>query len=284
MAELTDDRASPVSRRALVGGEEQVHEGDVPSGGPPGEPEAPPEAEKVMTLVEHLTELRRRIFIALFAVALGTVVGFWFAPDLLRLLAEPVPGPLRFTQPGGALFLQFKVALLAGTVLASPVLFYQLWAFVAPGLTLRERRLALPWLPLAVLLLLAGIALAYFILPLAVSFLLGFQIPGVVEPLLTTDHYFGFVLMMFVAFALAMQFPIVIVLLSKLGIVNPQRLRRGRRYVLLGLFVLAVVVTPPDPFSAIIMASVMYPLYELTIYLVARGQARAAQAEADVDG
>jgi sec-independent protein translocase protein TatC len=267
MAELTDDRQPAVSRRELLDSE------------PPDGPPAADETETVMTLVEHLTELRRRIFITLFAVAVGTVVGFFMAPTLLRVLAEQVPGPLYFTQPGGALFLQFKLALLVGVALGSPVLLYQVWAFVVPGLTARERRLAWPWLPLAVLFMLMGLALAYLILPLAVSFLLGFQITGVVEPLITADAYFGFVLMMFVAFALAMQFPIVIVLLSKLGIVSTDRLRRSRRYVLLGLFVLAVVVTPPDPFSALIMASVMYPLYELTIYLVARGERRRAQAD-----
>lgn len=280
MADMTDDPELAVSRRAVTGvGGDSPRDGEWLTSGAPGGPPAPAETETVMTLVEHLTELRRRIFITLFAVALGSVVGFFLAPTLLRLLAAQVPGPLYFTQPGGALFLQFKLALLVGVVLGSPVLLYQLWAFVVPGLTSRERRMAWPWLPLAILFMLMGLALAYVILPLAVSFLLGFQITGVVEPLITADAYFGFVLTMFVAFALAMQFPIIIVLLSKLGIVNPQRLRRARRYVLLGLFVLAVVITPPDPFSAVIMASVMYPLYELTIYLVARSDRKRAEAD-----
>ncbi len=230
---------------------------------------------RVMTLVEHLAELRRRIFISILAVALGAVVGFLLAPTVIALLAEPIPGPIFFTQPGGALILQLKLALLIGVALGAPVLLYHFWAFVAPGLTPSERRVARPWIPLALLLLVAGIGLAYAILPFTVTFLIGFQIPGQLEPLITADHYFGFVLMMFVTFGLVMQFPIVLVILAKAGIVSVERLRRGRRYAVLGLFILAVVVTPQDPFSSILMTAVMYPVYELTIFLVARGQRRA---------
>jgi len=230
-----------------------------------------------MTVVEHLSELRRRIFIGLLAVVLGTIVGFLLAPEALRILKAPlgIPAPLVFTAPGGALFLQLKLALMIGIALASPVILYELWAFVSPGLTPRERRMARPWIPLALVFLVLGVTVAYVILPYTVSFLLGFAIPGTVEPLITTDAYFGFVTTMFLAFGLVMQFPIVLVLLSKVGIVDAERLRRGRRYVFVGIFVLAVVVTPGgDPFSPTIMAMVMYPLYELTIRLVARSSSR----------
>jgi sec-independent protein translocase protein TatC len=226
-----------------------------------------------MTLVEHLSELRRRIFISFLAVAIGTVIGFVLAPDAIRILKAPIAQPLYFTAPGGALFLQLKLALMIGLALGAPVVLWQLWAFVSPGLTPHERRVARPWIPLAILFLVLGIGLAYFILPVTATFLLSFEIPDVIEPLITADAYFGFVTTMFLAFGLVMQFPIVLVLLSKVGIVNAERLRRGRRYVLLGIFVLAVVVTPGgDPFSPTIMALVMYPLYELTIRLVARSE------------
>ena len=227
---------------------------------------------KVMSLADHLTELRRRIIIAVVATGAGTVVGFWLSPDLLRVLTAPVPGPVYFSQPGGALFLQIKLAVLIGLVVASPIILYQLWAFVAPGLTARERRVALPWLPLAVLCLLLGIGLAYALLPMAVTFLLGFQIEGVIEPLIRADDYFGFVLMLFGGFGLAFQFPIVLILLSKLGIVTVDRLRRARRYVLLAIFIVAAVLTPPDPISQIIMGSAMYGLFELSILLIGRSK------------
>ena len=238
--------------------------------------EQPADDEQVMTLVEHLGELRRRIFIGLLAIGVGTIVGFFFAPDVIRLLKAPIPGPLYFTQPGGALFLQIKLALMIGVALGSPVIFYQLWAFVSPGLTSRERRMARPWIPLAIVFLVAGVAVAYAILPYTAAFLLGFEIEGVIEPLITADAYFGFVTVLFLAFGLVMQFPIVLVLLSKVGIVNVERLRRGRRYVVLGIVIFAVVVTPGgDPISPIIMSAVMYPLYELTIWLVARSERSA---------
>ena len=231
--------------------------------------------EKVMTVVEHLGELRRRIVIAILAVAAGTVVGWFLAPQAVALLKGPISGPLVFTAPGGALFLLLKLALMIGVALAAPVMLYQLWAFVSPGLTPHERRVARPWVPLALLFLALGIGIAYVILPVTAAFLLSFEIPGVVEPLITVDAYFGFVTTMFLAFGLVMQFPIVLVLLSKVGLVSVERLRRSRRYVFVGIFVLAVVVTPGgDPFSPTIMALVMYPLYELTIRLVARSTRR----------
>jgi sec-independent protein translocase protein TatC len=227
---------------------------------------------KVMTVVEHLSELRRRLFIAVLTVVIGSAIGFYFAPDAINLLKTPIAGPLFYTSPSSAFFLRLKVALMIGVGLAAPMLIYQLWSFISPGLTPRERRLSLPWVPLALMFLVVGIAVAWFVLPLAVSFMLGFTIPGVVEPLITADAYFGFVTNLFLAFGLVMEFPIVLVLLSKVGIVSAERLRRNRRYVFLGIFVFAVVVTPGgDPYSPTVMGAIMYLLYELTIRLVARG-------------
>ena len=267
MVQLTDSE-NPANRTAMTR-----------SSPPPAPLEHEPD-EKVMSLVDHLTELRRRIVISIAAVAAGTVVGFLVAPQALTILKTPIAGPLVFTQPGGALFLQLKLALMIGIALAAPIVLYQFWAFIAPGLTARERRAARPWIPLALVFLVLGIAVAYLILPLTVGFLLGFEIEGVVEPLITADAYFGFVTTMFLAFGLVMQFPILLVLAAKVGLVNADRLRRGRRYVVVGIFVFAVVVTPGgDPFSPIIMALVMYPLYELTIRLVARSSSPAAVAD-----
>lgn len=236
-----------------------------------------PAEEKLMSLAEHLGELRRRIVVGVAALVVGSVVGWLLAPHVIELLKAPVPGPLYFTQPGGAFFVMLKVAVIIGAALAAPVLLHQLWAFIAPGLTPDERRMARPWVPLALVFLVLGFAVAYFVLPFAVSFLLSFQVPGVVEPLITFEAYYGFVTGLFLAFGVVMQFPIVLVLLAKAGLVNAERLRRGRRYVLFGIVVLAVVVTPGgDPFSPAIMALVMYPLYELTIHLVGRSPERRA--------
>jgi sec-independent protein translocase protein TatC len=244
--------------------------------------EPPVDDERVMSLVEHLTELRRRIVIALLAVVAGSAVGFYVIDDVIAILRAPLglTGPLVFTSLGGAFFVKFKLALMIGIALAAPIVLYQLWAFVSPGLTLRERRLARPWIPLALLFLVLGVGVAYLTLPYTAAFLLSFRIPGVVEPLITVESYFGFVTTLFLAFGLVMQFPIVIVLLSKVGLVSPERLRRSRRYVFVAIFVIAVVVTPGgDPLSPTIMAAVMYPLYELTIRLVSRSAKRVTEPE-----
>jgi sec-independent protein translocase protein TatC len=240
------------------------------------EPGEEPADEAVMTVVEHLSELRRRIFISLLAITIGAIVGFVVTPEVIRNLKDVggITRPLIFTSPGGALFLQLKLALMIGVALASPVVLYELWSFVSPGLTRSERRGIRPWVPLSLIFLALGIAVAYVTLPLAAGFLLSFAIPGLVEPLITADAYFGFVTTMFLAFGLVMQFPFVILLLSKVGIFSVDQLRRNRRYVFIGIAIFAVIITPGgDPFSPTIMTLVMYPLYELTIRLVARSNA-----------
>jgi sec-independent protein translocase protein TatC len=244
-----------------------------------------PAEDAVMTVVEHLTELRRRIFISLFFIAIGAVVGYIVTPEVIRNLKDlgGITRPLIFTSPGGALFLTLKLSLMIGVVLASPVVLYHLWSFVSPGLTRHERAAIRPWVPLSLLFLVLGIGVAYVTLPLATTFLLGFAIPGLIEPLITTDAYFGFVTTMFLAFGLVMQFPFVILLLSKVGVVTEDQLRRNRRYVFVAIAIFAVIITPGgDPFSPTIMTLVMYPLYELTIRLVSRSSAAAtARASAD---
>ena len=240
-----------------------------------------------MTLVDHLSELRRRIFIGLIAIGIGAVIGFILAPDAIRILkdASAIDRPLIFTTPGGAFFLQLKMALIIGGILAAPIVLYELWAFVSPGLTPHERRTFRPWIPLAILFLLLGVGVAYFTLPLATTFMLSFAIPGLVEPLITADSYFGFVTTMFLAFGLVMQFPFVVLLLSKVGLVTVEQLRHNRRYVLIGIVIFAVVITPGgDPFSPTIMTLVMYPLYELTIRLVSRSNAKREAAAAQPIG
>ena len=225
-----------------------------------------------MSLVEHLSELRRRVAISIVAVMLGSAVGFWFAPAIIELLLRPVPdGRVVFLSLTGGFSVYLRIALIVGLLLALPVVLYQLWAFVAPGLTARERRAALPWIPMTVVFFILGAAVAYVTLPYAVEFLLSFQIIDTLESMLTAEAYFGFVTTIFLVFGVTMQFPILLVLLAKLGILGVDRLRHTRRYVLLGIVIFAVVVTPgTDPISPVIMSSVMYLLYEGTIVVLGR--------------
>jgi sec-independent protein translocase protein TatC len=239
-------------------------------------PPAPPAAagdETVMSLVDHLSELRRRIGISLLAVALGTVVGFYFAPQLITFLKAPLNlgKPLVYTGLGDAFFINLKLAIVVGIVLAMPVLLWQLWAFISPGLTREERRLARPWAPLALAFFVIGVVVAYVILPFASTFLLSFSSPDL-QPLITASEYFGFVTTLCLVFGLVMEYPIVLVLLAKVGIITSARLRSSRRVVILAIAIISAVVTPGgDPISPTVLGVTMYLLYEFSIVLIRLG-------------
>lgn len=240
-------------------------------------PVTPPDEEGVMSLVDHLAELRRRLFISILAVVIGGAVGFYFAADIQRLLLEPFrasnPGAqVQFLTVSGGFFLYMKISLVFGIVIGLPVIVYEVWQFVSPGLTQRERRAALPWIPAAIVFFALGVIVAYVTMPYAVQFLTGFTVPGYTESRPSGEAYFGFVTNMFLIFGAVMEFPIALVFLAKLGILSVDMLRRSRRMVILGIVVFAVVVTPGgDPISPMVMAGVMYALFEFTIHMLARG-------------
>ncbi len=226
-----------------------------------------------MSLVDHLSELRRRLMISAAAILVGSVIGFYFAARIISFLKAPLDlnGPLVALGIGDAFFINLKIAIATGIVLAMPVLLYELWAFISPGLTPHERKVARPWVPLALFFFVIGVAVAYVVLPFASAFLLGFQSPDL-KVLLAADRYFDFVTTLFLAFGLVMEFPIVLVLLSKVGIVTSKRLRSSRRMVILGITVFSAIATPGgDIVSPTVMAVVMYILYEASIILVKIG-------------
>ncbi len=244
------------------------------------DPERAPEPA-TMTLVDHLSELRRRIAISIVAIGIGAVIGFLLAEPIIKLLLTPLPdGEVVFLTVGGGFFVFLRVALIVGILLALPVILYQLWAFVAPGLLPEERRAPLPWIPMTVIFFLIGTAVAWVTLPYAVGFLIGFEIEGSLTALPSAEAYFSFVTIMFLLFGLVMQFPIVLIFLDRLGILNVDQLRSMRRYVLLGVVIFAVVVTPGgDPISPIVLSGTMYLLYEFTIFMMSRRQ-RSLESDA----
>jgi sec-independent protein translocase protein TatC len=252
-----------------------------PASQDPGEPE--PEVTS-MTLVGHLSELRRRIAISIVAVGIGAVIGFILAEPIIKLLLTPLPHEeVVFLTVGGGFFVYLRVAIVVGILLALPVMLYQLWAFVSPGLMPEERRAALPWIPMTVVFFLLGVTVAWITLPYAVDFLIGFEIEGSLTSLPSAEAYFSFVTIMFLLFGLVMQFPIVLIFLDRLGILNVDQLRAQRRYVLLGVVIFAVVVTPGgDPISPLVLSGTMYVLYEFTIFMMQRRQNRI-QRESETD-
>jgi sec-independent protein translocase protein TatC len=234
-------------------------------------PTAQPGDETVMSLVEHLSELRSRLFRAIIAVGIGSVVGYYLAPGIRVFLQRPLGGiPLQVLGVGDAFVIQIKISLVVGIILAMPVLLYQVWAFVAPGLTPTERKTVRPWIPLALLFFVIGVVIAYTILPFALQFLFSYTGEGL-EAHPAAGQYFDFVTTMFLVFGLIMEFPILLYGLSRVGIVTSQRLSSSRRMIILGIAIFAAVATPGgDLVSPFVLGTTMYILFELTNFAIKR--------------
>lgn len=234
-------------------------------------PVAAPSDDAVMSLVDHLGELRTRLFRSILSVAAGSVVGFYFGRDVRNFLIEPLPvDTVQVLGLGDAFAIQLRIAIVVGVILAMPVLLYQVWAFVAPGLTPSERRAVRPWIPLALFFFALGVGIAYLVLPYAATFLIGFT-DDVLVANIAAGPYFDFVTTMFLAFGLVLEFPILLVGLSRVGIVSSGRLTASRRFVILGVAVFSAVVTPGgDLISPFVLGGTMYLLFELTILFIRR--------------
>ena len=239
---------------------------------PAPEPSAPVPAAGEMSLVGHLVELRNRLIKVVIAIALASVVGFLLGDQIVSILKAPLPTdkPLYYTGLGDAFVIKLKIAVVVGIILAMPIVLYQLWAFIAPGLTVDERRMIRPWIPLALLFFVIGTAIAYFILPFAAGFLIGFSTADL-QPLITAGAYFDFVTTMFLAFGLIMEFPIILYGLSRVGIVTSKRLTDARRPAILGIAIFATAITPGgDLVSPTVLGVTMYVLFEGTIFFIRR--------------
>jgi sec-independent protein translocase protein TatC len=224
-----------------------------------------------MTLVEHLDELRRRLIIVVGALVVTFGIGFAVSAEVIDLLRQPLPdqyATLIFTDPAGAFAARLKVALFVGLALAMPVLLFHVWRFVTPGLTSRERRVVWPLLLIAIALFGAGVGLGYFVLPYVLTFLLGFATASI-TPLLTIDGYIGFATTTMLAFGIALEFPILLVALARMGVIDADFLARRRRWAVLAIVVFAIVMTPGgDPFSPLIASAAMYLLFEASILVI----------------
>lgn len=223
-----------------------------------------------MSLLEHLEELRRRIIVVAVAILLAAIGGFFLADPIIVALRAPLPDGAELIQigVGEAFGVQIQLALMTGLAIAMPIILFEIWAFVTPGLTRSERRLVWPLLFVAILLFAAGLGLGYLLIPVAINFLLDFSLPGV-RPLLALADYIGFVTTMLLAFGIALQFPVILYLLARLGILSYAFLSRRRRFVALLIVVFAIVITPGDiVIGSATLAVVMYGLFEATLQLI----------------
>jgi len=233
-----------------------------------------------MTLIEHLTELRRRIIICAAAVALGAVISFIIYPTILSFLSEPYKDLTRGTEncpfdgcdlanidPLVPFAVRLKVATYGGIVLALPVWLWQLWRFVTPGLHKNEKRYAIPFVLSSVVLFALGAFIAWLTLPRALEFLVSIG-GGDVSPFYTVDKYVSLISLMMLAFGLSFEFPLLLVFLMMVGVLSTGTLSRGRRWAAVGITTFAAVITPSqDPYSLLFMAGPMYLFYEAAIVI-----------------
>lgn len=243
-------------------------------------PEQTPESDKEEgiqeTFLTHLFELRDRLIksvAALLVVFLGLV--YW-APDIFHLFSKPLldalpnGGRMIVTDVTGSFFVPMKVTMLVAFLGALPVIMYQLWAFIAPGLYKHERQLILPIVTSSYILFIAGMAFAYFLVfPTVFQFMAHYNAPLGADMATDIDKYLSFAMTTFLAFGLTFEVPVVVVVLVKLGMVRIKKLKEIRPYIIVGAFVIAAVVTPPDVLSQLLLAVPLCLLYELGI-LVAR--------------
>ncbi len=232
--------------------------------------EAPPPA--TMPLTAHLAELRNRILWSVLAIAVGGAVGFAFGEPIITLLRGALPPDVRLIQIelGDGFSIRLQISFVVGVILAMPVILWHLWRFIAPGLTAGEQRAILPWIPMALVFFAVGVAVAYIVLPYAAIFLLQF-VPEAVDRTINIRSYFEFMSSLFLAFGILMEYPIVLVALSRVGIITSERLRRSRGVALLGLFAFSAIVTPGGDFvSPGILTVVLFLLYEGTTLFIRR--------------
>ena len=229
-----------------------------------------------MSLIEHLTELRDRLIKIVLAVVIGMVISFLLYPQIFEFLLAPYKeiadrnnaiggGKLLILDPLEGFGVRMRLAAYGGIALAMPIILWQIWQFVTPGLYPHERRYAVPFVVSALVLFLLGAGLAYYTLPRALEFLV--SIGG--EDLVTAfapGKYFSLITYMMLAFGIGFEFPILLIFLQMAGILSVGTLRRGRRYAIVGICVLVAVITPSgDPISMLMLSVPMVVFYEVSI-------------------
>jgi sec-independent protein translocase protein TatC len=244
-------------------------------------------------LIEHLIELRRRLIWSLLAIFVAFLVCFWFAKPIYNLLLWPyrlaagtdAPIELIYTAPQEFFFTQMKLALFGAVFIAFPVIASQIYMFVAPGLYRKERQAFLPFLIATPILFLCGAALVYFVaMPLAMRFFLSMQQIGdtQVQIHLTAkvSEYLSLIMTLILGFGICFQLPVLLTLLARAGLITAAALKRYRRHAIFGVFVVAAVLTPPDPISQIALALPTILLYELSIFAVKFAEKKHAASRA----
>ena len=244
---------------------------------------APPVRTGTMTVMEHLGELRHRIVVSSIAILAGAVAGWFLYGPVISFMRRPycqyvlsVPKAqqpiggckLIFTGLLDGMLVKIQIVFYLGCVLALPILLYQLWAFIVPGLHERERKMVVPFIASSVLLFAAGGAVAIITLPKALQFLLGFAGTDIASPLISITQYVTFYVLVAIAFGVSFLFPVVLVFLEIVGVLNSTQLRKVRRFAILGIAIFAAVITPSsDPYTMLALMIPMVLFYEAAIII-----------------
>jgi sec-independent protein translocase protein TatC len=241
--------------------------------------------DKEMTVYEHIGELRKRLIIVVVFFFFAMVAGFFLAEPIIVYLQhadeakELTMNAFRITDPI-KIYMQF--AFIIALILTSPVLLYQLWAFISPGLYEKERKVTLSYIPLSLFLFLSGVAFSYFVLfPFVIDFMIGFAEQLSINQVIGINEYFQFLFQLTIPFGLLFQLPVIVMFLTRLGIVTPMFLIKIRKYAYFVLLVIAALITPPDILSQIMVTLPLFVLYEISIIIskFAYKKAQASQKE-----
>ena len=227
------------------------------------------EDEGSMSLIRHLEELRTRIIKALLAVAVGSGISYFYIEEIMHYITMP-SGKLYYLQPAEAFFTYLKIAFFAGFLLALPVIFYQIWRFVLPALTVREKTVIALLVPTSVVLFFSGLAFSFFlVLPAAMQFFVGFSTEDL-QPMFSLNQYFSFVISFILPFGAVFELPLIVVVMAKMGFISSEFLKKKQRIVLFLAFVVGAIVSPtPDIFTQSMIAIPLFLLYEVS-YLIVR--------------
>lgn len=230
-------------------------------------------ADEKLAFTSHLEELRKRLIICACAVGIGFLGSYFFAEQIFAFLVTPLKEVLPpdslliFTALPEAFFVYLKLSFFTGIFLASPVLLWEIWCFVAPGLYDNEKKYVYPFVISSTLFFTAGVSFGYFIVfPIAFKFFMGYS-SDLIRPLPSVKEYLSFSCKMLLAFGVVFELPLFVLFLAKIGIVNEKMLRSQRKFAILGIFIVAALITPPDVVSQVLMALPLIILYEISIFV-----------------